>query len=271
MPPGQPEKESHPVKRHRRSRSLNMTQPHEVIDLTKPSWQTAELETGGLRKHDRQEHDSQDDGPIKRAKLQRNSEPPTCKETSKPPRRKQRRSRKGIDYQKASRTRKHHELQHSNRTLERELWNTKQGLNSNKQEHKDTKQLLQWTAYEYNRIRKLWKEQAEEMRKRDRIIKTSRKEAQSLKAAVDDPVNGVNAFQEYRQRKDEELKSKDGTIAAQKEELVEARKDREQAVQENEAARTLNDSNGSRNEKLAKKERTATNNLKKEREGLFSK
>lgn len=233
-----------------------MTQTEEVIDLTESMSQSAELEISSSSKHDRHEEDPQDESPNKRTKLHRNSEPPKRKDTSTTPRRRQKKSGKKINLHKVSRTGNYSELKAMVKTLERELKDAEQAGKITDQALNITKQALKQSNQELKHIRKVCDGKSEEVRA-----------LQSLKALVDDPVHGVQAFQEYRRRKDKELKAKDGIIASQQEELYQAKKEREQAVQENEAARTLNDSNGARNEQVRKRELTAKDKLSEERKG----
>lgn len=244
-----------------------MTSPQEAIDLTKSTSPSAELEMARSRKHDRHEQDSQADGMSKRVKLDGSSEPLMRKDTSTIPKMKQRRPKKKINHRKVSRTSHYHELQESNKTLERKLSSTKKELQDTKQKLKDKEKELKWTLFELKRALDAYGQEADDVRKQHLVIKTGREEVQSLEARVNDPVNGIQAFQEYRQRAHAELKAKDEIIASQQRELDRTKQEREQAVQENEAARTLNDSNGARNEQILKRELTAKKKLEELRKG----
>lgn len=81
MPPGQLDHKSDTSKRHQRSRSLDMTRPAEVIDLTTSD----KTGTSSSLKHDRNNQDTQAQGPSKRLKHSRDSEPPMRKDTSMTP------------------------------------------------------------------------------------------------------------------------------------------------------------------------------------------
>lgn len=257
MPPGQLEEEPRPPKRHRRSRSHSMPQPQVVIDLTESSSQSAELETSISRKHNRHEQDSQANGPSKRAKLKRNSEPPMRKDTNTTPSRKQKQSRKRINHHKASRARKYHELKESNKTLERQWWGANQALKNKKQALKDTKRDLRWTTSELKRVQVACDE------------KTKTVQNQGLTSEADR--QRIQALQDSCAAKDEELRTKDEIIAAKQEELDKARQEHKQALQEAEAARTLNDSNGYHNQMCRRRELKAKENLKIARKGSPSK
>lgn len=249
MPPDQPEKEPGPSKKDRRSRSSSMTQPQVVVDLT----ESAGRESSRSRKHDRHQEDSQADGPSKRAKLNRNSEPPTRKNTSTTPRSKRKKSREKVNHHKVSRTNKHHGLQERSKTLEGDFWVAKQVLKKKKQEHKDMKTEFAWNSYELKRVRKICAENSEELQKQRLKMEADHEEIRSLKGSCS--------------RKDEELKAKDAIIVSQQTELDEAERSRKQAEDVAEAARILNDSNGAHNDRVLQREHTAKEKLKKERKG----
>lgn len=137
MTPDQPERQSGPSKRHRRSRSVNMTR-QEVIDLT----DLKDNDTGSSRKHDLNDKDAQIDGQSKRAKMKRDSEPPMRKDKSMTPKPKPKELKKDINNRKASRTSDHKKLKERAETLERDLVNEQRAHHKTKQEFKDAVQDL---------------------------------------------------------------------------------------------------------------------------------
>lgn len=226
-----------------------MAQPQGVIDLTESS----ELETSRSRKHDRHEPDSQSSGPSKRAKLQRNSEPPTRKHTSMIPKRKRKKSGRTVNTHEASRTIKHHELKKSSKTIEGELWAAKKTLREKEKELRDTKQK---DAAELKRVRKICDDKTREVQKHLETIESDRQEREALRESC--------------AKKDEELKAKDEDIVAKQKELDQTKKDLEETRQQAEAARILNDSNGAWNEGCYRREQTAKDKLGEARKGLSS-
>lgn len=129
MTPDLPERQSNPSKRHRRSRSVVMTS-QEVIDLT----HLKDNEAGSSRKHDRNDKDTQVDGPSKRPKLKRDSEPPMRKDKSMTPKAKRKELNKEINNRKASRTSDHKKLKERAEALERDLANERRVHHNTKQE-----------------------------------------------------------------------------------------------------------------------------------------
>lgn len=132
MTPDLTERQSGPSKRHRRSRSVVMTS-QEVIDLT----HLMDNETVSSRKHDRNDKDTQVDGPSKRPKLKRDSEPPMRKDESMTPKAKRKEVDREINNRKASRTSDHKKLKERAETLERDLANERRAHRNTKQELED--------------------------------------------------------------------------------------------------------------------------------------
>lgn len=236
----------------RRSRPRSMSPQLQPTGLTKFS----ELGSSTSRKHDRRGDDYRAEGPSKRAKMHSNSEPPPRKDATTTPENRQKKTRKKIDKHKASRTSNHHEIKASNKTLTRQLWDAEQAL-------KDTKQELEGTRQELENTKKNLEDTKQELEDKEQarqsIVAELKRvqiicdELQSLKALVDDPINGIEALKESCREKDENLKEKDRIIVDKQEEV--------------DACRKLNDTNGEHNAKIQHREDTAKGKLKTERKG----
>lgn len=216
MPPDQPDKQSGPPKGHRRSRSFSMACPREVIDVSDSS----ETEASGSRKHERPEKDSQVEGPTKRRKQNRGSEPPMRKDTTMTPKESRKKSRKQIDHHKASRTSNHQQLKEKNKTLECELASVRQAHSDTDREHQAN---LDWHAQESERLQKRYDEQVDKAREVSQMFETAREKIQTLTRKLEDAVNDVQTLQLSCLNKDEEMKGKDEVIAAIQRELSDSK------------------------------------------------
>lgn len=202
-------------------------------------------EISSSHKHGRHEGDPQVEGPSKRAKLQRSSEPPLRKDTSTTPK-KPKKSRKRVNNRKATRAKTYHELKQSNKDLKLELADAKQAMKDMKQEHDKT------------------------LRAKDEAIAAKQEELdkKTNKAAI------------YKQQRDElrlshetankERASMEQRLTSKTRKLTEANERLEKLEQEFEHVRKVNDTNGSWNARLTDKARRAKDSLAKERTGLSS-
>ncbi|KAG6366138.1 hypothetical protein INS49_000314 [Diaporthe citri] len=223
MPPDQPDDQSRLSKRHRRARSVTMEYSSEVIDVSDSS----EPGASSSRKHDRHEKDAQVEGPNKRHKQNRGSEPPMRKDTIMIPRAKRKKSRKEIDHLKASRTSNHQELKERVKELKETVEALECDLKSARRAHDDNnrenQENLKWHATELNILQARCSEQDDELRQQQQIVETERQENETLQRKLNDAANDVETLRLSCQNKDEELKGKEEVIAAKQEELDESK------------------------------------------------
>ncbi|KAG8166544.1 hypothetical protein KVR01_002233 [Diaporthe batatas] len=210
-------------------------------------------DTDSSRKHDRNDQDTHVEGPSKRPKTERVSEPPMCKDENMPPKAKRKRKRERVNHRKASRTSNYHQLKEDVCTLKQELkdaqrkhfdiqqeledlkqessdnirdlkrsleksreahYGTKADLASTKEQLKEQDGRLQSIISDLEHANELEKLQREEVRKQQLTIKAEREEIQQLKAQVNDTDNDLHALRQSCQEKDDELNIKAERIAA---------------------------------------------------------
>lgn len=186
--------------------------PGEVIHVSDSS----EPENSSSRKHDRQEKDSQAEGPNKRHKQNRGSEPPMRKDTNITPKASRKKSRKQVDHHKASRTSNHQQLKEMIKALETELASVRQAHSDTDREHQAD---IDWHAKELKRLKTSCNKQAEELRDKTQMVETEREESQTLRRKLKDAAHDMEALQLSCRNKDEELKGKEEVIAAKQKEL----------------------------------------------------
>ncbi|KKY31817.1 hypothetical protein UCDDA912_g08242 [Diaporthe ampelina] len=210
MPSDEPEKRSGHSKRRRRSLSLSMASSFKVIDLT-----DSKPEDSGSRKHGLHENDCQAEGPSKRVKPNRGSEPPMRKDTRMTPEAKRKKLSK-VNHCKASRTSNHRELKDKTQALERELENARQAHDDTK---RDIQADLEWHAQELKRLQQHCDEKADNARKQEQMVVTAHRDNEKLERKLEDAANVVKALQISCQDKDRELNARAGDIAALQKEL----------------------------------------------------
>ncbi|KAL1876469.1 hypothetical protein Daus18300_002713 [Diaporthe australafricana] len=167
-------------------------------------------------KHDLHNKDPHVEGPSKRAKLSRSSEPPICKKASTIPEVNQKQWKVKVNHHEASRTTSHHEFSESDKALKRESSITNQEpseIEGNFQIH------VNEHPVKFERAQHRCDEAAEELRKANAIMEAERIKYHHLKQVMEDPFNGLQALQDAVQKKDDESIRKDGVIAAMQEGL----------------------------------------------------
>lgn len=157
----------------------------EVVAFSGP----LEPENSRSGKHDRHEKETQVEGPSKRQKLTRVSEPPTRKDTTMTPKTKRKQSRSRVNHHKASRTSKHQDLKDRISTLER-------ALEAHEDTNREQQEDLEWHSKEVKRLEQLCNEQTEDVREQKKMVKTARQDNENL-------ATGVEALQRSCQDKDE--------------------------------------------------------------------
>lgn len=227
MPPDQLEKKPDASKRHQRSRSFGMTPAIEVIDHTT----SAKAENWSSKKHDLNDQNPQDEGPSKRPKLKRGSEPPMRKDTNTTPRIERKKLKKEIDHCKASRTSNHQKLKESVANLERELADSRQTHNDTKQQLEETEQELKESKALKRELKQTCKKSQQNLEEVEQAYKntkhTLQETEQSLEEAkqeLNDAVEELerqlnNARQELRDTK-KELKNVEHELAYTKGDLA---------------------------------------------------
>ncbi|KAK7721307.1 hypothetical protein SLS64_001603 [Diaporthe eres] len=193
-----------------------MAYSSEVIDVSDSS----EPGASSSRKHDRPEKDTQIEGPNKRQKLKRGSEPPMRKDTTMTPRPKRKKARNEINRHKASRTSNHQELKERAKALECELDSARQAHDD---ENRENQANLDWHATELKKLQARCSELADEMREQEQIAQTEHQENKALRRKLKDIEKDVDVFQLSCQNKDDELKGKEEVIAAKQKELEDSK------------------------------------------------
>lgn len=179
-----------------------------IVDLTS--------EAGSSRKHDLHEKDPQVEGPSKRPKMNRDSEPPMRKDTTMAPKAKRKKSREKVNHHKASRTGNHQQLKDRIKNFDREIDSVREAHDD---EIKEFQANLDWHRTELERLTQLYEEQTSKVREQKQMVETGRQENQALKRKLGDAINGFEASKLSCQNKDVDLKEKEKVIAVQCQEL----------------------------------------------------
>lgn len=195
----------------------------EVINVSDSS----EPEASSSRKHDRHEKDPQVEGPNKRHKQNRGSEPPMRKDATMTPRAKGKKSRKEINHDKASRTSNHQKLKERVKALECELKESVEALEcklksarqAHDDENRENQANLDWHATQLKIVQARCSEQADEIREKKQTIETQRQENETLTRKSKDTAKDAEVARLSCQIKDDELKGKEEVIAAKQKEL----------------------------------------------------
>lgn len=191
-----------------------MTHSREVIDVSDSS----EPGSSGSRKHARHEKDPEVEGPNKRHKNNRSSEPPMRKDTSMTPKAKRKKSREKVDHHKVPRTSNFQVLKEENKTIKLALTSARRAHEDDNREHQAN---LDWHATELKFLQDRYNEQTVEIQEKELIVETELRENQTLKRKLEDTANDVEALHSSCQEKDKELKGKDEVITAKQKELDE--------------------------------------------------